>query len=100
MKTAPLIRPFAPLRANFSRSLLLAVLLAIPGALFAADPSQLILFNSGAVDLGRVSSVAESFDGKRLHLIQFTEAVRPEWRASVLATGVDVVTYIPNNAYL
>ena len=38
--------------------------------------------------------------GKGLHLIQFAGPVKPEWRAELEATGVKIVSYIPQNAYL
>jgi PKD repeat protein len=38
--------------------------------------------------------------GKRLHLIQFAGPLKPEWRADLEKTGVKVIDYIPNNAYL
>ena len=41
-----------------------------------------------------------SFAGKGLHLIQFAGPVKPEWRAELEATGVKIVSYIPQNAYL
>jgi subtilisin-like proprotein convertase family protein len=40
------------------------------------------------------------FPGKRLHLIQFAGPVREAWLDSVKQTGVQVITYIPFNAYL
>lgn len=41
-----------------------------------------------------------SFRGQQLHLIQFAGPVKPEWRAELEATGVKIVSYIPQNAYL
>jgi PKD repeat protein len=38
--------------------------------------------------------------GKRLHLLQFAGPIKPEWRDALEKTGVEIVTYIPNNAYL
>src|SRR5439155_20079718 len=35
-----------------------------------------------------------------LHLIQFAGPIKPEWLAALEATGVQVITYIPHNAYL
>jgi hypothetical protein len=43
---------------------------------------------------------AGSFAGKRLHLVQFVGPVQPAWRDALLASGVELVTYIPENAYL
>lgn len=41
-----------------------------------------------------------SFRGQQLHLIQFAGPVKPEWRAGLEATGVKIISYIPQNAYL
>lgn len=38
--------------------------------------------------------------GRQLHLVQFAGPIKPEWRAELEQTGVRVVTYIPQNAYL
>ncbi|HLL56098.1 MAG TPA: S8 family serine peptidase, partial [Myxococcaceae bacterium] len=38
--------------------------------------------------------------GKQFHLVQFVGPIQPEWYRALEATGVQVVTYIPNNAYL
>jgi uncharacterized repeat protein (TIGR01451 family) len=40
------------------------------------------------------------FGGKRLHLQHFAGPVKPEWRSALEKTGVRIVAYIPNNAYL
>src|SRR5439155_10177969 len=37
---------------------------------------------------------------KRMHLVQFVGPVQPAWRDEVEATGVQIVAYIPENAYL
>ncbi|MBP7867799.1 MAG: S8 family serine peptidase [Acidobacteria bacterium] len=41
-----------------------------------------------------------SFTGKRLHLVQFAGPVKSAWYRDLEQTGVQVVTYIPENAYL
>lgn len=38
--------------------------------------------------------------GKRLHLVQFVAPVKAEWLQSLEETGVRVLGYVPNNAYL
>ena len=38
--------------------------------------------------------------GNQMRLIQFKGPIRPEWYQALVSTGVRVVTYIPNNAYL
>jgi hypothetical protein len=71
------------------------------------DEDNLILLNAGAIDtstgagldLQTASSGAKKGE-KRMHLVQFAGPVRPEWYNSLVKTGVEVVTYIPNNAYL
>ncbi len=40
------------------------------------------------------------FTGKRLHLVQFAGPLLPSWRASLLEAGVQIVSYIPQNAFL
>jgi hypothetical protein len=42
----------------------------------------------------------EVFSGKRLHLVQFAGPIQPRWFEELQATGAQVVTYIPHNAYL
>jgi PKD repeat protein len=53
---------------------------------------------SPAVQALRKSVVLGS--GKRLHLIQFAGPLKREWRTELEKTGVTIITYIPNNAYL
>jgi PKD repeat protein len=38
--------------------------------------------------------------GKRLHLVHFAGPIKPEWRDALEQTGVQVITYLPHNAYL
>ena len=38
--------------------------------------------------------------GRSLHLVQFRGPIKPEWYQAMTDTGVEVVTYIPNNAYI
>ena len=64
-----------------------------------------VLLNVGAITTAapRVQALrapAGSFEGKRLHLVQFGGPIRPEWYAQLQATGVRVVQYIPHFAYL
>jgi uncharacterized repeat protein (TIGR01451 family) len=40
------------------------------------------------------------FAGRRLHLVQFVGPIKQEWQAELLATGVELVAYLPHNAYL
>ncbi|MGH9833715.1 MAG: S8 family serine peptidase, partial [Blastocatellia bacterium] len=71
------------------------------------DEDNLILLNAGAVDttkkeiqqLRLARSSAPPYE-KQLHLVQFAGPVKPEWHEALTDTGVSIVTYIPNNAYL
>jgi hypothetical protein len=42
----------------------------------------------------------QSFNGKRLHLVHFVGPIKPEWLEALKQTGVEPVSYIPQNAYL
>ncbi|MDX2034693.1 MAG: S8 family serine peptidase [Blastocatellia bacterium] len=72
------------------------------------DDNNLILLNSGAFDTstlaarsGRANRVKTGNpEGKGMWLVQFVGPVKPEWYAGLEGTGVRVVNYIPNNAYL
>jgi hypothetical protein len=43
---------------------------------------------------------AATFNGKRMHLIQFVGPVRPAWHEALKQTGVRIISYVPENAYL
>ncbi len=67
------------------------------------DEDDRILLNSGPIDttVRPAPATQQGFAaGKRLHLIHFVGPVKPEWIADLRKTGVEVVTYLPNNAYL
>ena len=67
------------------------------------DENNVIQLNAGAIDTSNEkSTVSASLDksGKQMRLIQFVGPIRPEWFKALVNTGVHVVTYIPNNAYL
>jgi hypothetical protein len=71
----------------------------------AAAPAGDILLNVGAIATGSpeaeaLRAAAGSFDGRRLHLVQFAGPIRPEWYATLEATGVEVVQFVPSFAYL
>lgn len=71
----------------------------------ASPDDGLILLNTGPVNTSNPPTQsarlsAQDFSGKRLHLIQLDGPVQPEWHSNILSTGVEIVTYIPNNAYL
>ena len=69
------------------------------------DEDNVIKLNARAFDTSRSEVQAQrralrAFNGKRMHLVQFIGPVKPEWYEALVSTGVRVVTYIPNNAYL
>ena len=41
-----------------------------------------------------------AFSGKRLHLVQFIGPILPKWHALLRGSGVEIVSYIPQNTYL
>jgi hypothetical protein len=69
------------------------------------DEYNLILLNAARLDTTRTEVQAlrkrvGNFAGKRLHLVQFAGPVQPGWRQELLDAGVQIVNYIPQNAYL
>ena len=69
------------------------------------DENNLVLLNSGAIDTTTpaaqaMRSASSSGSGKQMRLVQFAGPIRPEWYKALGNTGVRIVTYIPNNAYL
>lgn len=73
----------------------------------ARDEYNLVLLNAGAIDTTTheaqslsTQSVSSDSSESRMQLIQFAGPIKPEWYESMVNTGVEVVTYIPNNAYL
>ena len=69
------------------------------------DEDNVIQLNAGHIDTAKDELRAnrpdiQSFSGKRMHLIQFAGPIKPEWYKALQDTGVQVVTYIPNNTYL
>jgi hypothetical protein len=71
------------------------------------DDFNLIMLNSGVVDTTsergirlQKSGAGRNGVGRRLHLVQFPGPIKPEWYDALRNTGAEIVTYIPNNAYL
>ena len=69
------------------------------------DEYNMILLNAARLDTSKpeVQAMRQSvgaFAGKHLHLVQFAGPVQPEWREALVKAGVQIVTYIPQNAYL
>jgi hypothetical protein len=79
--------------------------LAATGDVQDRDDYYVIQLNSGSLDT-RVPSVMARrqalapFSGRRCHLVQFAGPVTPAWHKALLDTGIEVVFYIPQNAYL
>ncbi len=75
------------------------------GKVESVDTENFIELHAGAVDT-RTSATKSlrkargSFRGKGLHLVQFAAPVKPEWRAELVATGVKIIAYIPQNTFL
>lgn len=71
----------------------------------ALRDDDVIMLNAGPLNTSSPQAAAlrglrGPFTGKRLHLIQFSGPVHEAWLDSVKKTGVQIVTYIPSNAYL
>ena len=70
------------------------------------DEYRFVLLNAGPLDTtsnaaaALRSTVRESFDGKRLHLVQFVGPTRRDWLVALRDTGVRLIHYLPHNAYL
>ena len=70
-----------------------------------ADELNLIRLNARQVDTSAPETKAlrksrGAFAGKRLHLVQFAGPVKPQWLDELKQNGVQIVSYIPENAYL
>ena len=66
---------------------------------------NVIYLNAGPIDTDLPVTKARRqplayFSGKRLQLIQWRGAVQPSWIAELNRLGVEIVDYIPENAYL
>ncbi|WP_239014352.1 S8 family serine peptidase [Archangium violaceum] len=69
------------------------------------DDYDQILLNAGVIDTSSehaksMRGMKKMAAGKSFHIVHFDGPVRPEWYKALEATGVQVVSYIPNNAYL
>jgi hypothetical protein len=69
------------------------------------DQYNFVMLNAGLLDTSKpevqaARKTVSSFSGKRLHLVQFAGPVQPSWREALLETGVQIVSYVPQNAYL
>ncbi len=69
------------------------------------DEYNLVMLNAGHLDTRKaeVRALRKTegvFDGHRMHLVQFAGPVQPAWRDELLAAGVKIIAYAPENAYL
>ncbi|HYP28851.1 MAG TPA: S8 family serine peptidase [Blastocatellia bacterium] len=69
------------------------------------DDYNLIMLNAGAIDTttraaASLSGIKLNAAGKKMHLVQFAGPIMSEWVDDLIATGVEIVTYVPSNAYL
>ena len=77
------------------------------------NPSQnLILFRRGTLDTDarpaldtskedqKAASVMSASDAKATRVVQFAGPIKSEWIDALRATGVEIVGYVPNNAYV
>lgn len=59
--------------------------------------------NAGRVDLATLAlapAAATTATGKQLRIVQFADAIKPEWHAALRESGLTIVDYIPDYAYL
>ncbi|HEY8209200.1 MAG TPA: S8 family serine peptidase [Myxococcaceae bacterium] len=79
---------------------------ALPeGSYQLRDEYQEILLNAGSINTldaaaARMRETTLPSSGRGLHLVQFAGAMKNEWHAGLQGSGVQVVAYIPHNAYL
>ena len=59
-----------------------------------------IYLNTGRLDTTAPVELRQAVAGQRAHLIQFTGPIQPEWHAALRQTGVQILNYLPDNAYL
>ena len=69
------------------------------------DDFNRIYLNAAVLDTTAPAVIAlrqrtGAFSGDHLHLIQFAGPVQPAWHEALRATGVRIVSYVPQNAYL
>ncbi len=70
-----------------------------------SDNPALVLLNAEQIDtsspVGKAKRAAvQSFEGKRMHLVKFGGPIQNDWYESLVKSGAQVVTYIPNYCYL
>ncbi len=80
-------------------------LAALPAGTQTRDDFNQILLNAGVIDTASehgqsLRGMKQQAAGKRFHIVQFSGPIKSEWVKGLEATGVQVVSYIPNNAYI
>lgn len=94
------------IRPNRLALALAAALLPATAALAApAEPTWLLRLNSASLDtrspaLQANREPSRNVEGRQLHLVQFAGAIRQSWVDALQATGVQVVDYLADHAYL
>jgi Subtilase family len=61
---------------------------------------NVVLLDTRAPLIQALRKSAGNFPGKHLHLVQFVGPAKPQWRAALMNTGVRIVSYIPETAFL
>jgi hypothetical protein len=56
--------------------------------------------NTSAPETRALRKTLGAFAGKRLHLVQFAGPIKEHWLAELKQSGVQIVSYIPENTYL
>lgn len=82
-----------------------AAALVASGAGERIENADRILLNAEVIDtsgseMKALRRLVGPFSGHRLHLVQFAGPIRQAWIDALEADGLQVVTYIPTNAYL
>jgi len=58
------------------------------------------LLNTRAPEVQALRQPVGAFAGRHLHLVQFAGPIQPEWRAALEKSGAQIVSYLPQNAFL
>lgn len=77
----------------------------LPETANVRDSYNTVLLNAVHLDTSKpevqaLRKTVGTFTGKQMHLVQFAGPVQPAWRQSLLDAGVQIVSYVPQNAYL
>ncbi|WP_224363257.1 S8 family serine peptidase [Hyalangium versicolor] len=82
-----------------------AALESLPEGAQSRDDLNDLLLNAGVIDTASahgqsLRGMSVPVFGKRLHIVQFAGPIQEAWVQELEATGVKLITYIPNNAYI